>query len=124
MATVYIQKEGVTHIDLENTTGADLAQYELTVIGGLVCIADEAIEDGERGSFHVEQNLLIQVADLVATEDTFGTENAVVYFDPATKKFSDTLTATYYPVGIVNTVKNSNGVVLVTLNRETVEVPE
>ena len=119
MATVYIQKEEVDHINLINNTGADLAQYELTVIGGLVVIADEAITDGSRGSFHCEENLLIQIEDFVAGENTFGTADADVFWDPSSGDFSDTSTATYYKVGIVHTVKNSNGVVLVSLNRET-----
>jgi hypothetical protein len=119
MATVYIQKEEVDHINLINDTGADLSQYELTVIGGLVVIADEAIANGARGSFHCEENLLIQIDDFVSGEDTFGTADAAVYWKPTTGEFSDTSTSTYYKVGIVHTVKNSNSIVWVTLNRET-----
>lgn len=117
MATVYIQKQNVDVIDLINNTGADLEQNELTVIGGKVCIANEAIASAARGEFTVEDNLLIQVDDLVSDEDTFGTADAAVYFDPSSGDFSDTLTDGYYKIGIVNTVKDSNGIVLVTLNK-------
>ena len=122
MATVYIEKESVDHVVLTNDTGAALAQYELTVIGGLVCIADEAIASGATGSFHVEAGMIIQVADLVASEDTFGTANAPVYFDPSSGDFSDTATEGYYKIGIVHTVKDSNGVVKVSILREAVSL--
>ena len=119
MATVYIQKEGLEHVTLKNDTGADLAQYELTVIGGLVVVADEAIASNAEGSFHIAENIIAQVSDLEAGEDTFATLNAPVYFNPATGDFSDTDTLTYYKVGVVTTVKNANGVVLVLLQRKT-----
>lgn len=120
MATVYIQKEDVDNIVLKNDTGATLAQYELTVIGDLVLIADESIAIGSTGSFHCEENLVIQIEDFVAGEDTFGTENAPVYWDSSSRDFSDTATDGYYKIGIVKTVKNGNGIVLVALNREAV----
>lgn len=120
MATVYIQKEIVDHINLTNDTGAALAQYELTIIGGMVCIADEAIASGAIGSFHIEDKLLIQIDatnDGVAGELTFGTANADVFWDSSSGDFSDTSTAGYYKIGTVNTVKNSNGIVLVNVNK-------
>jgi len=120
MATVYIQKEDVDHVNLNNNTGADLAQYELTVIGGLVLIADEAITNGSVGSFHCEENLVIQIDDFVTSEDTFGTVDAPVYWKASSGEFSDTATDGYYKIGIVKTVKNGNGVVEVLLNREAV----
>lgn len=124
MATVYIQKEcgDVRHARLNNNTGADLEQYELTVINGIVLVADEAIANGEVGSFTIDDSYSIQVSDLVATEDTFGTVNADVFWDPTSGDFSDTSTIGYYPVGIVQEIKNSNGVVLVLINRDTVIV--
>lgn len=122
MATVYIQKEMIDHINLKNDTGADLAQYEFTVIGGLSLIADEAIADGDEGSFHVETGIIFQVAaaDMAAGEDTFATENQDVFWDPATGDFSDTEKTGYYKVGILKDVKNSDGVILVSKNREAV----
>lgn len=112
MSTVYIQKEVVDHVVLNNDTGADLVQYEFTVIGGLAAVADEAIVSAEEGSLHVEEGLIVQAADFVAAEDTFATVNQDVFFKPSTGEFSDTSTATYYKVGILKTVKNSNGVIL------------
>lgn len=122
MATVYIQKEQVDHVTLTNDTGAALEQYELTVIGGLVVIADEAIASGAEGSFHCESGIEVQIADFVASEDTFGTANAPVYFDPTSGDFSDTATEGYYKVGIVQTVKDSNSVVIMSALREAVSL--
>lgn len=122
MGTVYIQKERVDHAVLTNDTGAALVQYQLTVIGGIVCIADEAIDDGAEGSFHIEENLVLQIDEFVAGEDTFATENADVFWKPSTGEFSDTSTAGYIKVGIVKTVKNSNGVVLILKARDGVTV--
>lgn len=111
MSTVYIEKERVDHINLTNTTGAAIEQYEFVVMGGLCLVADEDIADGDVGSFHVEANLVLQAEDFEAGEDTFGTANADVFWNPATGDFSDTSTATYYKVGIVKEIKNSNGVI-------------
>lgn len=118
MATAYIQKESVDHINLVNGTGAALAQYEFTVLGGRSVIADEAIASAARGSFHAEDKLQVQIDatnDGVTGELTFGTANADVFWKPSTGEWSDTSTATYYKIGTVNTVKNSNGIVLVDL---------
>lgn len=119
MAIVYNNRQAADSVPLNNSTGADLVQFELTVIGGLVLIADEAITDGEVGSFYSKDGATIQISDFVTGEDTFATVNAVVYFDPATGDFSDTSDATYYPIGIVKTIKNSGGVVEVLTQRHT-----
>ena len=120
MSTVYIQKESVNHIILNNNTGSDLVQYEMTVIGGLSLIADEAIANGATGSFHVENGICFQTDDFEAGEDTFATVNQDVFWNPATGDFSDTETAGYYKVGVLKEIKNSNGVILVTKNRQAV----
>lgn len=122
MATVYIQKEGLDHVNLINDTGADLAQYEFAVVGGLCLVADEAIVDGARGSFHIAGDMVSQIDTFVSGELTFATANAPVYFKEATGEFSDTSTVGYQKVGIVHTVKNSNGVVLVLFDRNATEV--
>lgn len=103
MATVYIQREqgDARHVRLTNSTGAALEQYELTVINGLILVADEAIAVDAVGSFAVVEDLSGQIDEFVATEDTFGTVNAVVYWDPTSGDFSDTSTVGYYPVGTV-----------------------
>lgn len=122
MSTVYIEKESVDHIVLTNNTGAALVQYQITVIGGLVVVADEAIASGATGSFHVEAGLIVQASSFVATEDTFGTVNAPVYFDPSSGNLSDTATEGYYKIGVVQVAKDSNGVVKVALLREAVSL--
>ena len=125
MATIYEQRDlsNAPHVRLNNSTGTALVQYELTVISGIIMVADEAIASGAVGSFAIVEDLSLQIADYVATEDTFATVNAVVYWDPSSGDFSDTSTAGYYPVGIVQEIKNSNDVVLMLANRETVVVP-
>ena len=125
MGTVYIQREcgDVKHAQLVNGTGSALAQYELTVQGGLVLIADEAIASTAVGSFNNDHSYSGQISEFIAEEGDFATANAVVYWDPSSGNFSDTSTATYYPVGIVQEVKNSSGVVLVLFDRETVVIP-
>ena len=120
MSTVYIQKESVNHIILNNDTGSDLVQYEMTVIGGLSLIADEAIANGATGSFHVETGICFQTDDFEAGEDTFATVNQDVFWNPATGDFSDTETAGYYKIGVLKEIKNSSGVILVTKNRQAV----
>jgi len=126
MSTCYIEKEQVDHIRLTNDTGAALVQYELTVIGGLVVVADEAIAAAAVGSFHVEENINLQIdaADGVSGEVTFGTANANVYWKPSTGEWSDTATESYYKIGTVVTVKDSNGIVLIMKNRDAVLLDE
>ena len=120
MGTVYIQKERVDHVVLNNNTGADLVQYEFTVIGGLCLVADEAIANGATGSFHLEDNLILQTSDLVVGQDTFATVNQDVYWKPTTGEFSDTEDDTYYKVGILKTIKNLKGVIWFVKDRDTV----
>jgi hypothetical protein len=110
-STVFPSHEPADHIRLTNNTGTALVQYEFTVIGGLPLIADEAIANGVEGSFHAAP-LEMEVADLQTAEDTFGTLDAAVYWDPATKKFSDVEKSTYYKIGIVKAIK-AGGVVKV-----------
>lgn len=110
--TVYIERENVDHVVLTNDTGADLDQYEFAVVGGIAAIADEDIDNGSTGSFHVEEGMLIQSDDLVTAEDTFGTVNQPVYWNPATNEFSDTATSTYYLVGYLQVAKDSAGVII------------
>lgn len=120
MEKVFIQNENVDHIRLTNTTGADLEQYELTVMGGLVLIADEAIAAGEVGSLHAEEGIICQADGFVSGEGTFGTANAPVYWKPSTGEFSDTPQDGYYKVGVVSVVKDSGGVVKFTKLRNAV----
>ena len=121
MATVYIQDEDgcAKHVRLNNDSGADLEQFEFVVLQGHIYVADEAITSGEVGSFAVMEDLGFQISDFVDGEGTFGTENAVVYWDPTSGDFSDTSTATYYPVGIVKEVLSDSGTVLVLGDRVT-----
>lgn len=122
MAGVYIQNESIDHIRMVNDTGADLEQYEFTVIGRYACVADEAIEAGEIGSFHVEEGILCQAEDFVAGEGTFATPNQEVFWDPVTGDFSDTETVDYFLVGQLVTVLDANGVIVFSKYQQATEV--
>ena len=122
MAEVYIQNEDIDHIRMTNDTGAALVQFEITVIGEIVAIADEAIAVDAIGSFHVEEGIICQAEDFVTGEGTFGTPNAPVYWDPVSGDFSDTETVDYYLVGQVVTVLDSNGMMVFTKYYQAVEI--
>jgi len=123
--TVFIEHEDEKNPRLVNTIGADIAKDEFVVINGIPCIANEAVADGEAGSFHSFDGSIIQIDatnDGVAGELTFGTANADVFWKAATGEFSDTSTAGYIKIGTVVEPKNANGIVTVrmTSNTETV----
>lgn len=111
MGSVFIEHLDDKNPRLVNTTGADIAQYQLVVMGGLTLIANEAILDGATGSFQAIDGSIVHIgtADLTTGELTFGTANADVFWDPATGKFSDTSTEDYYKIGTVVDVKNAAG---------------
>ncbi len=105
-------KEAVDHIRLYNDTGAALVQYEATVIGRLPVICDEAegIASTAVGSCHLGgMHTVWRTDSFVTAEDTFNTPNQDVFFDPVTKKFSDTSTDGYYLVGQLIAAKASTG---------------
>jgi len=123
MATVYNNREDVDNPRLENDTGADLVQYEATVIGGVwAAVANEAIADGEVGSFQVQDGVHFHIDNLVYGEDTFATFGQPVYFDPDTGDFSDTETAGYYLWGNLVLAKDANGMIVVEKRRRAVLV--
>lgn len=109
MANIFIEKVEREHVVLVNGTGAELKLFDFTVIAPYAAVADQVIANGSAGSFFVEGGLELQANELVSGEDTFATLLAPVYFDPTTKKFSDTSTAGYYMVGYLTSVKSSDG---------------
>jgi hypothetical protein len=109
----YPQKQGDKHPLLVNSTGADLDQGEFAVIAGQAVIADEDVASAASGTFDATEGDEIQTSDLHATENTFGTAQAAVYWDPTSKTFSDTKTAGYYKVGYVKEIKASGIIVFV-----------
>jgi len=108
MGNVYVLAEECDHQIMENDTGADLAQEDFAIIGSIPCVADNAIAIGAFGSFHVEPFLTIRTDELKSGEDTFDTENSLVYWDDTNKVFSDTETADYYIVGQLKYAKGTN----------------
>ena len=113
-ATVYIEMEEKNdHIRFVNDTGAGVVQYELSIVGPYVGVADAIIASAAVGSWHVEEGIILQVAEteMKTGELTFATPGQEVYFDATTLEFSDTETAGYYLVGYLNTAKDSNGTI-------------
>jgi len=109
--SVYIKNPGAKSHRLTNDTGSDLAQDELTVIGGIVAVASEAVTAAAVGGFDTEDGEVIQADDLKTGENTFGTVGQKVYFDPTGGEFSDTATVGYYDIGVLVTAKDSDGVI-------------
>ena len=115
---VYVRSEEAENFRLKNTSGGDVADGDLVLLGNSVYIADEAIEANAVGCFRkLCGGLTIEAAaaDLNTSEDTFATENQAVYFDSATGKLSDTVTQGYYLVGILQADKTASGIVFITV---------
>lgn len=106
----YQDPRGVASVRMYNDTGAALSQYEPTVIGERFAVAAEAIANTAKGAFEIGA-MVLESSNLKAAENTFGTKNASVYFDPTSLQFSDTETAGYYKIGQVDEVKDSGGVI-------------
>lgn len=121
--TVFIEKEMCDHVRIKNGTGGDLDQYQFAIVGPYAAVADEDVAENAVGSFHVEEGIQIQTTDLHATQNTFATVGNPVYWDPATSKFSDTLTEDYYLVGYLLQAKNSDGVIVFEKERYAKLVP-
>lgn len=120
-APCFVEKQSNSvYRKLTNNSGAALVDGEFTLLGKFPVCANGAISSTATGSF--VGVCRIQANDFVASEDTFGTANAPAYWDPSTKTFSDTKTATYYEVGQVAVVK-TGGVVMIDLYSEALKVP-
>jgi hypothetical protein len=110
--TIYVQTEKVTHVVVTNDTGADMSQYDFDVVGPWAAVADRDVDNGEIGSFHVEEGIQLQSDNLKNGEDTFATPNQAVYFNITTKEFGDTLTDNDYLVGYLIKVKTTAGMIV------------
>ena len=123
-ATVFVEKEPCARQRLINTSGADLAVNEFALLGTTPAIAEEAVVSGAAGGFLLGGNgAVFQASTFVTGEGTFATGNAPVYWDPTSKKFSDTKTAGYYLVGYVVEVLSS-GVIRFSAFGKAVEITE
>ena len=105
-----------------NTTGADLKQGDFAVVGPFAGIADGDIAEDAVGSFHVEEGIRVNTADLVYGQDTFATLGQPVFWDATSLEFSDTETAGYYLVGYLLEVKDANGAITFEKRRYAVEI--
>lgn len=97
---------------LTNGTGAEVALNEFCILGRLGAVADGVVANGASGGFEVGG--YIHTSHLTTGADTFGTANALVYFDNSAKTFGDTAAIGLYIVGQVAKVK-TNGVVEIKL---------
>lgn len=101
----FVEKEPAGYQFLRNTSGAEVVAGEFCIIGGFAAIAQETIAADAWGNFLTGSGALVQSAELTESEDTFGTPGAYVYWNNATKSFSDTAQTGYYKVGQLNTAK-------------------
>ena len=108
----FAEKDYGRSYKLVNTSGADVVANEFTIIGGFGAVANEAIASAAAGGFTVGG--LIHTSHLTTSADTFGTANALVYFDNSANTFGDTTGTGLYIVGQVAEVK-ANGVVTIAL---------
>ncbi len=109
---VSLERNRTPHLVLENNTGAKLTQNDFAVVGGYAAIADDDIEVGVVGSFFVEQGIVVQTSKLHAAQNNFDEIGKEVYWDQATKTFSDTKAAAYYAVGLLVEKKDAAGVIV------------
>jgi hypothetical protein len=108
----FVEKDYGKTLRLVNTSGADVAGHEFCVLGGFGAVANEAIASTAAGGFTVGG--YIHTSHLTTGALTFGTANALVYFDNTAKTFGDTTGTGLFIVGQVAEVK-ANGVVGIAL---------
>lgn len=93
-----------------NDTGATIEQGDYVVIHGLFGIANQEAVNGAYFTLLVDDEIEVQVDDLVTGALIFATLYQTVYFNPALKKFADTV-GYGIPIGILSKVKDSGGVI-------------
>lgn len=114
-ATVYVEDESANSLRLINDSGAAMVVDEFGVVNGLCAVALAAVDAAAVGPFEVGSGKIAQASTFVSTdEDTFATGGQAVYWDPVTKKFSDTRKAGYMKVGYLKEILAS-GVIRFTM---------
>jgi hypothetical protein len=98
-STVHISKEAADSLRLVNTTGVALVKDEFTVMRGKGLVALEAIASLASGALENVYDCEFQAATFESGEATFAAADLAVYWDPSTKKFSNTATVGHYLVG-------------------------
>ena len=89
----------------------------ITGASNLIVQATEDIEASAIGGFCMLGDFIVATSALHATENTFNTGCASVFYDATTGTFSDTSTTGYYKVGILQEVKDSAGVIRILMDR-------
>ncbi len=118
MVNLATRSEKADDFRLKNTTGVNLGEGDLVVLGGVAMVANGSIlidAIGCFGALHGGFTMEGAAADLKTGEDTFATENQAVYFDSVTGKLSDTPTQGYYLIGLLQEDKASWGIVFITV---------
>lgn len=116
MATIHVEKEDADVLRMKNTTGADVVQNQLVVLGGWVGIALEAIASNAVGPFDISQGKVIQASNLTSGASTFATENQAVYLDLA-GDFGDAPGVGFFKVGTLIDDKASGVIRFIKLAR-------
>lgn len=106
MSKVFINKPEGESIQLINTSGANIAQFEFVVMAGRCLVADQAVAANAVGGFTIVEDQEFEAADFVTSEGTFSAPNAKVFWNPADGKFSDTESVGYYLVGYTKEAKS------------------
>ena len=96
---VFVEKPAAEGLMLTNLLGADIAQGEFCVMAGKSLMAKEAVVSTEIGAFEDLLGAQVQADDYVTGEATFAAGELPVYWEPVTRKFSNTATAANYHVG-------------------------
>lgn len=120
MSTVYIEKVEGSSLQLTNSSGGNLVQFQFVAMAGKSLVADEAVLSAAVGGFTNVNGMIIEIADYVTAEGTFATVNAAVYWNPVDGKFSDTLTVGYYHIGYVKEIKSGTVTKVVCVDAEIV----
>lgn len=99
------------HIALwTNDTGADVAKGDVVILGPLVCIADEDIANGERGSLNCGDGDIVVTAQ-IAGGSVFATIGQEVWYDPATGLVQDTSANNLYGLGPLYGILTDGGAI-------------
>ena len=98
-SVVFVEKPAAEGLMLTNLLGADIAQGEFCVMAGKSLMAKEAVVSAAVGAFEDLLGAQVQADDYVTGEATFATGELPVYWEPVTRKFSNTATAANYHVG-------------------------
>ena len=109
-ANVFVEKMEAPAYRLINSLGAAVVQDEFVVMDGKSLIVKDALASLDVGAFENAYGAIVQAGDYVPGQDTFAAAGLAVYFEPVTRKFSNTASAANYLVG--HTIAAKSGTVI------------